>query len=70
VFVLNAFDWLTRNDLLIALRSRQVQNRPLEDLDPGARSRIKWANLFGPSLLVVVFGLVRWRRRAVAKRNG
>ena len=69
VFVLNAFDWLTRNDLLIALRSRQVQNRPLDDLDVGARSRIKWANLFGPSLLVLVFGLVRWRRRAVAKRN-
>ena len=70
VFVLNAFDWLSRNDLLIALRSRQVQNRPLDDLEAGTRSRIKWANLFGPSLLVVVFGLVRWRRRAVAKRNG
>jgi ABC-type uncharacterized transport system involved in gliding motility auxiliary subunit len=70
VFVLNACDWLSRNDLLIALRSRQVQNRPLDDLAAGTRSRIKWANLFGPSLLVVVFGLVRWRRRAVAKRNG
>jgi gliding-associated putative ABC transporter substrate-binding component GldG len=69
VFVLNAFDWLSRNDLLIALRSREVQNRPLDTLDPGARSRIKWANLFGPSLLVVLFGLVRWRRRAASKRN-
>jgi ABC-2 type transport system permease protein len=69
VFVLNALDWLSRNDLLIALRSRQVQNRPLEDLGPGSRSRIKWANLFGPSLIVVLFGLVRWRRRATSKRN-
>ena len=70
VFLLNAFDWLSRNDLLIALRSRQVQDRPLEQADPAGRARIKWANLLGPSLLVVIFGLVRWRRRAVAKRKG
>jgi gliding-associated putative ABC transporter substrate-binding component GldG len=69
VFLLNAFDWLSRNDLLIALRSRQVQDRPLKETEPGARSRIKWANLLGPSLLVVLFGLVRWRRRVAAHRN-
>jgi hypothetical protein len=70
VFLLNAFDWLSRNDLLIALRSRQVQDRPLEEIEPGARTRIKWANLFGPSILVVLFGLIRWRRRAAARRKG
>jgi gliding-associated putative ABC transporter substrate-binding component GldG len=69
VFLLNAFDWLSGNDMLIALRSRQVQDRPLEELEPGSRSRIKWANLIGPPFIVVVFGLVRWRRRAAAKRN-
>ena len=63
VFVLNALDWLSRNDLLIALRSRQVEDRPLETLEAGARSRIKWANLLGPSMLVIVVGLYRWRRR-------
>lgn len=64
VFVLNSLDWLSRNDLLIALRSRQVEDRPLEALEPGARSRIKWANLLGPSVLVIVVGLYRWRRRS------
>ena len=67
VFVLNALDWLSRNNLLIALRSRQVEDRPIEALEPGARSRIKWANLLGPSLLVIVVGLYRWRRRARAR---
>ena len=67
VFLLNALDWLSRNDLLIELRSRQVEDRPLEPLDPGARSRLKWANLLGPSLLVVAVGLYRWRRRSRAQ---
>lgn len=66
VFVLNALDWLSRNDLLIALRSRQVEDRPLETLEPGERSRIKWANLLGPSMLLIVVGLYRWRRRSKA----
>jgi ABC-type uncharacterized transport system involved in gliding motility auxiliary subunit len=69
IFILNALDWLSRNDLLIALRSRQVEDRPLEEMEAGARARLKWANLLGPSLLVIAFGLVRWRRRASAKRN-
>jgi len=67
VFLLNALDWLAGNDMLIALRSREVQDRPLDQLDAGARSRIKWANLFGPSLLVLAVGLFRWRRRVAAK---
>jgi ABC-type uncharacterized transport system involved in gliding motility auxiliary subunit len=66
VFLLNALDWLSRNDLLIALRSRQVEDRPLEPLEDGARSRLKWANLLGPSFLVVAVGLYRWRRRSQA----
>lgn len=67
VFLLNALDWLSRNDLLLALRSRQVESRPLEELESGARSRLKWANLLGPSALVCVVGLYRWRRRSKAK---
>lgn len=67
VFLLNALDWLSQNDLLISLRSRQVEDRPLEALDSGPRSRLKWANLLGPSALVIGVGLFRWRRRTRAK---
>lgn len=69
VFVLNAIDWLSRNDLLIALRSKTIEDRPLENIDAGDRSKVKWANLFGPPLLVILFGLVRWRRRAARRRS-
>jgi len=69
VFLLNATDWLARNDLLVALRSRQVEDRPLDELDAGGRARIKWANLLGPALFVVIFGLARWRRRVSSKRS-
>jgi gliding-associated putative ABC transporter substrate-binding component GldG len=70
VFIMNALDWLAGNDALIALRSREVQDRPLDDLDAATRAQLKWANLFGPSLFVLAIGLVRWRRRVAAKNKG
>jgi gliding-associated putative ABC transporter substrate-binding component GldG len=69
VFLLNALDWLSRNDLLISLRARQVEDRPLKELEPGARAKLKWANLLGPSMLVIVVGLYRWRRRSQAQHR-
>lgn len=70
VFLLNALDWLAGNDLLIELRSREIQDRPLDELDTDTRARIKWANLFGPTLFVLAVGLFRWRRRVAAKNKG
>lgn len=70
VFLLNALDWLAGNDLLIELRSREIQDRPLDELDADTRARIKWANLLGPTLFVLAIGLFRWRRRVAAKKSG
>ncbi len=65
---LNAVDWLAQDEGLIAIRSREDASRPLDPtLSDGARFQIKYANILGPPLLVIVFGLVRWRVRK-AKR--
>jgi len=63
-FFLNIVDWLSQDEGLITIRSREATSRPLDPtISDGARWRFKYINIFGPSLLVVVFGVIRWRVR-------
>ena len=61
IFMLNAIDFLLGDSELISLRSREITNRPLQELEDDVRMRWKWANILLPSLLIVVFGFVRLR---------
>jgi ABC-type uncharacterized transport system involved in gliding motility auxiliary subunit len=70
---LNMIDWLAHDDALIALRSRDVTQRPL--IDVGGTERAVWKGLwmFGLPLLVGIMGLMRWlvlRRRQGAAMPG
>ena len=76
-FLMNAVDYLSNNTGLIALRSREVINKPLlierivktDDLTPeGAERRktnmrelFKYINIILPALLVIVYGLLKYR---------
>lgn len=63
-FALNAVDWMAQDAGLLAVRSKTVEPRPLRPVGDGARPWIKYANMLGPVLLVVLLGLARWRWRA------
>jgi len=68
-FFLNIVDWLSQDEGLITIRSRESTSRPLDPtISDGARWRYKYLNILGPSLLVVVFGVVRWRVRKSRRR--
>ena len=62
VFLMNTVDYLAGEKELISLRSREITNRPLEEIEDGARTRWKWANVLLPSLLIVGFGMYRSKR--------
>ena len=64
-FMENAVDWCTMGDALIGIRSRAGAIRPLKPLSDGARTAVKFANLLGVPLLVVLGGLgwLAFRRR-------
>ena len=62
-FGLNLVDWLVQDDALLAIRSKSIEPRTLREISEGTRPIIKYANMIGPLLLVVLFGLARWRRR-------
>jgi ABC-2 type transport system permease protein len=59
--VINAVDFLSGDEELIAIRSREVTARPLKELSAAARSTWKWSNILVPSILMVVMGIWRWR---------
>jgi len=65
VFVLNAVDYLMGDRELIALRSREITNRPLKEISDDAKRTWKWVNIVLPSLLIVAFGFyrMRWKKR-------
>jgi ABC-type uncharacterized transport system involved in gliding motility auxiliary subunit len=64
IFVMNAADYLLGDKELIALRSREITNRPLEELEDREKSRWKWINILLPSILVVGFGFIRLKRES------
>ncbi len=66
-FFLNMVDWLSQDEALIAIRSKQVTTRPLKEISPGARKLIKYGNTFGLPFLVILFGVVRWQIRRQVK---
>ena len=68
VFIMNSVDYLIGDRDLIALRSREITSRPLEEISDDAKKRWKWVNIAMPSLLVVGFGLIRMRQQK--RRSG
>lgn len=61
---LNMIDWLVQDDALLAVRTRGLHAAPLDEkISDGSRNAAKYLNIVGLPLLLVAFGLVRWRLR-------
>lgn len=67
-FLLNAVDALTLGDELVAIRSKQITDRPLITLTEIEKNIIVWGNILLAPLAVVVYGLIR-RQIRLAKRG-
>ena len=64
IFIMNAVDYLLGDRELIALRSREITSRPLEELEDSEKSRWKWINILLPSILVIGFGFIRFKHES------
>ena len=63
VFALNAIDWLSQDESLISIRSRDRRPpRPLFS-SPALQQGVKYANLVGLPVLLAIYGLVRLTAR-------
>ncbi|MEQ9591852.1 MAG: hypothetical protein RLN86_04605, partial [Cyclobacteriaceae bacterium] len=63
----NAIDWLSDDTGLIALRTKGVTSRPLDELEPATRGFLKYLNFLLPILLVISYGLVRMQQNRMKR---
>lgn len=68
VFVQNVADWLIQAEDLITIRSKELPVRPLKNVGDMGRNLVKWANLVGPTILVIIMGILLWQGRVIRKK--
>ncbi len=62
--MMNIADWMLLDPALLAMRTRGLSGAPLKpELSDGTRNSVKFGNALGMPVLLVAFGLVRWRAR-------
>jgi gliding motility-associatede transport system auxiliary component len=62
-FGLNLVDWLVQDEAMLSIRAKSIAPRPLEPISDRLRPWVKYGTMIGPVLLVILFGILRWRRR-------
>jgi gliding-associated putative ABC transporter substrate-binding component GldG len=67
-FFANIIDYLADDAGLITIRSKNVATPPLDQISDGSKKMLKYTNLIGPPLIIIVYGLFRWRRRVAFKK--
>jgi len=65
---LNLVDSLSFDEDIIKIRSKNVSSRPIkDDLGESTKAIIKYANVFGITILVIIFGMIRYYLRRKSK---
>jgi len=67
--VANSVDYLAGDTGLISLRTQRVTSRPLTQLEPTTKTILKYVNVLVPILLVIGYGLVRYRRNQAQRQR-
>jgi gliding-associated putative ABC transporter substrate-binding component GldG len=68
-FFANMVDYLVDDAGLITIRTKDVTMPPLEQVSDGTKKMLKYGNLVVPPLLVLGYGLFRWRVRRARKKG-
>jgi gliding-associated putative ABC transporter substrate-binding component GldG len=69
IVLLNMADWMTQEQGLISIRSKQVSERILEVTSDGTKKFVKYTNIFAMPLVVVLFGVIRWQFKRSARKK-
>ena len=57
--MVNSIDWLSDDTGLISLRTKGVTSRPLDQLEDGRKTFLKYLNFLLPIVLIILYGLFR-----------
>jgi hypothetical protein len=69
VFALNVIDYLNGREGIAMMRAKEQKFNPLADTSAGSKTFIKTSSIAGLPLLVALFGVGVWLRRAARKKR-
>jgi gliding-associated putative ABC transporter substrate-binding component GldG len=61
--MVNSIDWLSDDTGLIELRTKGATSRPLDDIEDGKRTFLKYLNFLLPLILIIIYGIIRMQRK-------
>jgi gliding motility-associatede transport system auxiliary component len=67
-FFENIADYLADDAGLITIRSKNIEQPPLEQVSDATKQTLKYGDMLVPPLLVIGYGLFRWRKKAAMKK--
>ena len=68
LFFASLIDYMTDDAGLSAIRTKDANPKPLDSIEDSTRTIVKYTMLVGPPLIVLVYGVFRWRKKKAAKR--
>jgi ABC-2 type transport system permease protein len=69
VFIMNVIDYLNGRGEIAVMRSKEQRFNPLDDTRAGTRALVKFLNIIGLPVLVILFGLGVWLKRHGRKKR-
>ncbi len=61
--LVNSIDWLSDETGLIELRTKAVTSRPLDPIEDGRKTFLKWLNFLLPIVIIIILGIIRSQRK-------
>lgn len=68
IFFANIIDYLADDSGLISIRTKTVSLPPLDQVSDDTRKLLKYGNMILPPILIILYGIYRWRKRLSIKR--
>jgi gliding-associated putative ABC transporter substrate-binding component GldG len=67
LFFANMIDYMTDGAGLAMIRMKDANPKPLESVEDSTKTIVKYGMLAGPPLIVLVYGLLRWKKKKASK---
>ena len=69
MFVMNVIDFLNNREDIALMRSKQQRFNPLNETSAGTKAFVKWFNIIGLPVIVMLFGLLVWFVRHTRRKR-
>lgn len=67
LFFANLIDYMADDAGLSMIRMKDANPKPLNSIEDSTKALVKYGMLAGPPVLVLIYGLLRWRKKKAAK---